>query len=71
MFDVGESLRAGLDRAQQQMNDAQSAVARSNAGSGGRSVDAAMANCARAAIFSEALLGALHERLAEVKMVTK
>ena len=71
MFDVSEGLRAGLEAAQRRMNEAQSAVARANAGAGGRSADAAMAQTARAAIFDEALLSAVHARLAEIKTVTK
>ena len=53
------------------MNEAQGAVARANAGVGGRSADAAMAQTAQAAIFDEALLSAVHARLAEIKAVTK
>jgi hypothetical protein len=71
MFDIGESLDRGLARAQQRLHDAQSAVAEANAGHGGRSTDAAMAQTARAAIFSEALLSAIHSRLEEVKAVTR
>ena len=44
---------------------------RAAAGNGGRSVDAAMAGTAQAAIFTEALLEAEHARLAEIKSVTK
>jgi len=71
MFDVGESLQSGLTAAQDRLRDAQSAVANANAGHGGRSTDAAMAQTARAAIFSEALLGAMHARLSELKSVTR
>ena len=71
MFDVSEGLRAGLEAAQRRMNDAQAAVARANAGAGGRSADAAMAQTAQAAIFDEALLSAVHARLAEIKAATK
>ena len=71
MFDVADSLRTGLDAAEGRLRDAQSAVARANAGERGRSTDAAMAQTAQAAIFNEALLSAMHERLNEVKAVTK
>ncbi|HEY1656336.1 MAG TPA: hypothetical protein VGF86_14630 [Candidatus Tumulicola sp.] len=72
MYDVGESLRAGLDAASARLSAAQSDVARANAGGeAGRAADAAMAQTAQAAIFSEALLAAEHARLAEVKAVTK
>ena len=70
MFDVGESLQGGLASAQDRLRDAQAAVARANAGNGGRSTDAAMAQTAQAAIFSEALLNAMHARLTELKSVT-
>lgn len=72
MFDVGDSLRGALERAAAQLNEAQSAVARANAGrDAGRTENAAMAQTAQAAIFTEALLAAQHARLAEVKAVTK
>jgi hypothetical protein len=71
MFDVAESLRGGLEAATQRLAQAQAMVARANAGEGGRTADAAMAQTARAAIFDEALLGAMHARLEEVKAVTK
>jgi len=71
MFDVTDGLQPGLSLAQQRLRDAQGAVASANAGKLGRSTDAAMAQTAQSAIFAEALLGALHERLAEIKAVTK
>ena len=71
MFDVAESLQGGLAVAAQKLRDAQSAVAQANAGRGGRSTDAAMAAAAQAAIFNEALLSAMHERLNEIKAATK
>jgi len=71
MFDVADSLRGGLDAAQFRLAQAQTAVARANAGIGGRAASAAMAQSAEAAIFNEALLAAVHSRLAEIKAVTK
>jgi hypothetical protein len=71
MFDVAESLRGGLASASARLQQAQSIIARANAGEGGRTVDAAMAQTAQAAIFDEALLGAMHARLEEIKAVTK
>ena len=71
MFDVADSLRSALDGAHRDLLAAQAAVAHAAAGTGGRSVDAAMAGTARAAIFTEALLEAEHARLAEIKAVTK
>jgi hypothetical protein len=72
MFDVGDSLRSALDGAGQRLRDAQTVVARANAGrSAGRAADAAMAQTAQAAIFSEALLDAVRARFEEIKAVTK
>ncbi len=52
------------------LDDAQRVLAHAAAGAGGRSADAAMADAARAAIFDEALMNALHARLNELKNVT-
>ncbi len=71
MFDVAASLHPGLKAAQEGLRSAQNALAKSNAGNGGRSADAAMAQTAQAAIFNQALLSAVHSRLAEIKAVTK
>lgn len=71
MFDVGESLRPGLDRARSALHAAQSAIAEANSGGGGRSAGAALAATAEAATFAEALLAAEHARLEEIKMVTR
>lgn len=71
MFDISESLKSGLASAQERLGDAERHVASANAGADDRSADAAMAETARAAIFNEALLNAIHARLAELKSVTK
>ena len=72
MFDVGDALRAALQAARGRLGDAQAAVARANAGGdAGRAADAAMAQTAQAAIFTEALLAAEHARFEELKGVTK
>lgn len=71
MFDVADSLRGGLQTAAERLAQAQATVARANADPDGRTADAAMAQTAQAAIFDEALLGAMHARLEEVKAVTK
>jgi hypothetical protein len=70
MFDVGDSLREAFDAARERLHAAQLAVAQAGA-SAGRSSDAAMAATARAAIFSEALLGAERARFEELKGVTR
>jgi hypothetical protein len=72
MFDVGSSLQPALAEARSRLLDAQTAIAQANAGrSAGRSADAAMAQTARAALFTEALLAAQRSRLAEIKAVAK
>jgi len=72
MFDVAESLRVAFERAGDALNEAQRAVARANAGeAAGRRADAAMAQSAQAAIFTEALIRATRARLEEFKAVTK
>ncbi|HVN68761.1 MAG TPA: hypothetical protein VMU38_03780 [Candidatus Binatia bacterium] len=72
MYDVGGSLREAIHRANDQLRDAQLAVARANSGQGaGRFADAAMAKTAQAAIFTEALLAAERSRFEEIKGVTK
>ena len=72
MFDVGDTLRDGLDEARSRLHDAQRALARANSGvAAGRSADGAMAQTAQAALFTEALLSAEHARLAEIKAVVK
>jgi hypothetical protein len=71
MFDVADSLDGGLRASRERLIQAQTAVARANTGNGRRSADAAMAQAAQAAIFQEALLGAVHARLAEIKTVAR
>lgn len=72
MFDLADSLRDAMAAGRRQLLDAQRAVAEANSGQvPGRRADAAMAQTARAAIFSEALLTAAHARFEEIKLVTK
>lgn len=72
MFDVGQSLREALSSARARLHDAQASVAVANAGgAAGRSADAAMAQTAQAAIFTEALLAAERARFEEIKAVAK
>jgi hypothetical protein len=71
MFETNDALSSALTRAQNQLGDAERHVALANAGHQSRSADAAMAQTARAAIFSEALLSAMHARLAELKSASK
>jgi hypothetical protein len=72
MYDVGSSLRDAIDDARIRLAHAQSAVAQANAGgNAGRSADAAMAETAKAAIFSEALLSIERARFSAIKEVAK
>ena len=72
MFDVGDSLRTAFDESARRLQQAQRAVAGANAGgNAGRSADAAMAQTAQAAIFTEALLGIERSRFEELKAVAK
>lgn len=72
MFDVADTLQAGLARAHRDLRDAQSQVAAADTGGrSGRSAGAAMARTAQAAIFIEALLSAEHARLEEIKTVAR
>lgn len=72
MYDIGQSLREAFDDAGSQLSRAQLAVARANAGgTASRNADAAMAQTARAAIFSEALLSIERSRFEAIKTVAK
>lgn len=66
MFDVADSLAGPLAAAQDRLSTAASAAALSRTVDYGR-----MAHVAQQAIFSEALMNAMHARLAELKSVTK
>ena len=59
-----------MQTAQGRLEDSARAVVRANA-EGTDATDAALAQTAQATLFSEALLGAVHERFAELKAVTR
>lgn len=72
MYDIGHSLHDALNDAHSELSRAQVAVAHANAGGEpSRNADAAMAQTARAAIFSEALLSIEHARFEAIKTVAK
>lgn len=71
MFDVAKSLMNALSRTRDELGNAASATARAQTPYGGERTDAAMAGVAQRAVFQEALLGAMHARLAEIKSVTR
>lgn len=70
MFDVIDSLQAGFVAADRRLEHANQAVALAQA-RGRRDADSAMAALARAAIFTEALLGATRARLQEIATAAK
>jgi hypothetical protein len=70
MFDVANSLQSALEKARQRLDGDARQTAIAQTGIGGAHGDSATASLAQRAIFSEALLGAIHARLAEIKAVT-
>jgi hypothetical protein len=71
MFDVAASLSDAMKLARIGLSDTASATARAHTPFGSTRTDAAMAAVAQKAIFTEALLNAVHARLAEIKSVTR
>ncbi|MBC5829075.1 MAG: hypothetical protein GIW98_02650 [Candidatus Eremiobacteraeota bacterium] len=71
MFDIAPQLQAALSAAQSQITASAGQTARSGTRLGVPYTDVEMAGFASRALFSEALLSALHARLAEIKAVTK
>lgn len=71
MFDVGDSFHDALAAGRDRLHQAQAAVARANAGDNTRSAQAAMAQAAKAAIFTEALLSAEHARFEAIKTASR
>lgn len=69
MFDVGSSLATALQNAGQRIAQVSSTTARAGTPLGQARSETAMADLARTAVFTEALLNAVHARLAELKSV--
>ena len=69
MFDVADSLMAALAGARSSLSSAAGAVALSQTRWGTDRTDGVLASAAHHAIFTEALLNAVHARLAEIKAV--
>ena len=69
MFDVAAPLMNALTQSRDGLGTAASATARAQTPYGPKRTDAAMAGVAEKAIFQEALLNAMHPRLAEIKSV--
>ena len=70
MFDTADSLMHALAAARTGLSAAAGAVSRSQTSLGAPRTDAILASAAGRAIFTEALLNAVHARLAEIKAVT-
>ena len=71
MFDVSGSLTRALDNAGDALASDALATARSRTPYQLSPGGSAMAGAARKALFTEALLSALHARLSEIKSVTR
>ena len=71
MLDVASSLQRALGLADERLAQGAQQAARSQTSLGQPVTDATMASLAQGAIFSEALLSAMHARLEEIKSVTK
>ncbi len=71
MFDVAASLMSAMNTARAGLGEAAAATSRAETPYGDTRTDAGMARVAQGAIFTEALLNAMHARLAEIKSVTR
>jgi hypothetical protein len=67
MFDVAQSLLPALDASRDALSRAAERTATAYSQTGTSGANRAMADAARQAIFTEAILGAVHARLAEIK----
>ena len=70
MFDVAGNLMSALTRAGTDLTGAAASVARTQTQLGSARSDRVLAAAAGRAVFTEALLNAVHARLAEIKSVT-
>ncbi|HEV2261286.1 MAG TPA: hypothetical protein VGR69_03220 [Candidatus Rubrimentiphilum sp.] len=70
MFDVAASLTTALESASENLQSAAAAASRSQTPLGSSRTDKILAAAADRAIFTEAVLNAVHARLAEIKSVT-
>lgn len=70
MFDVAGSLMQALAGAKTDLSAAAAAALRSQTAFGSQHTDSVLASAANRAVFTEALLNAVHARLAEIKSVT-
>ena len=70
-MDLAPQLRSALSATRNTLADDASRAARAQTSVGDPASDATMASLAQSAIFSEALMAAMHSRLEEIKAVTK
>ena len=70
-MDVAPQLQSALSEARTRLAGDAGLAARAQTTLGGPASDATMASLAQSAIFSEALMAAMHSRLEEIKSVTK
>jgi hypothetical protein len=70
MFDVAGSLMQALASAKTDLSAAATAASRSQTAFGSQRTDSLLASAANRAVFTEALLNAVHARLSEIKSVT-
>ncbi len=71
MFDIANTLESALSTAKDDLAGAASRTARAQTPFGGPRTDQAMAQVAERAVFTEALLNAVHARLAEIKSAAR
>lgn len=71
MFDVAASLINAMTQSRSALRSAASATSRAQTPYGSTRTDSFMAQAAQRAIFQEALLNAMHARLAEIRNVTR
>ena len=70
-MDVAPQLQSALSETRERLAQAAGNAARAGTPFGGPAREATMASLAQSAIFSEALMSAMHARLQELKAVTK
>lgn len=71
MFDVAHTLMTALSGSRNALKEAASQAARSQTALSNGGTDRAMAGVAERALFTEALLSAMHARLAEIKTAAR
>jgi hypothetical protein len=71
MFDVADTLLTALSASRGALQTTASAAARAQTPLGSGDTDRAMAGVAEHALFTEALLSAMHARLAEIKTAAR